>query len=154
MIGLLLILVSAAQGGEAIGATGALPAAIPGAPAAATGGYAAIASAVVSTVVATIIAFERVSGWKAKHEAPPPVPVPLIPAPPSLPAPVSPEILTRLSSLETRIGAIEKTTETIKDNDRNTGLSLARMEGQMSTFGERFERLEAMLTQAIFRREN
>ena len=153
MIGLLLILVSAAQGGEAIGATGALPVVIPQATTA-TSGYATIASAVVSTVVATIIAFERVSGWKTKQETSPPVPAPIAPAPPPPPVPVSPEILTRLSSLETRIGAIEKTTETIKDNDRNTGLSLARMEGQMSTFGERFERLEAMLTQAIFRRDN
>lgn len=151
MITVLLILVSAAQGGEAIGATGALPAVIPEASTA-TGGYATIASAVVSTVVATLIAFEKMSVWKTKQEAPPPVPAPLAPAPP--PAPVAPEILTRLGSLETRIGAIEKTTETIKDNDRNTGLSLARMEGQIGTFGERFERMEHLLTKAIFHRDN
>lgn len=153
MITALAILVSVAQGGEAIGATGALPPVIPEASTA-TGGYATIASAVVSTVVATIIAFEKMSVWKTKQEAPPPVPAPAAPAPPPPPVPVSPEILTRLGSLETRIGAIEKTTETIKDNDRNTGLSLARMEGQIGTFGERFERLETMLTKAIFHRDH
>jgi len=146
-----LILVSAAQAGEAIGATGAVPAVtaeIPTGP----GGYASIASAVVSTLVATIIAFERISGWKGKAEpSPPPAPPPIV-APPS--PPISPEMLARLNALDTRIGAIEKTTETIRDNDRNAGLSLARMEGQIGAFSERLERMENLLTKAIFHRDN
>ena len=153
-MGWYLILVSVAYAGEAIGATGA---AAPVTPEANPGSYASIASAVVSTAVATLLAFERISGWKkADAPTPPPVAPPAPPVSPAVPppSPVAPEILTRLSSLETRIGAIEKTTETIKDNDRNTGLSLARMEGTMGTFSERFERLETMLTKAIFHREH
>lgn len=147
----LLILVSAAQAGEAIGATGAVPAVTSEIPAGA-GGYASIASAVVSTVVATIIAFERISGWKGKAEPPPPPAPPPLVAPPS--PPISPEMLARLNALDTRIGAIEKTTETIRDNDRNAGLSLARMEGQIGAFSERLERMENLLTKAIFHRDN
>lgn len=148
------IFVSIAQAGEAIGATSAVPATLGVAPEtpAGAGGYASIVSAVVSTVVATVIAFERISDWKGKSESSPPSAPPPIVVPPS--SPISPEMLARLNALDTRIGAIEKTTETIRDNEQNASLSLARMEGQIGAFSERLERMENLLTKAIFRRDN
>ena len=116
-----------------------------------------IISAVMSTVVGLVIATEKVTSYLGNRRAeqapaaPPPAPAPA-PAPAPSHAPFPPEISTKLSALEAkmenvegRLDRLETTTRSIEQNDRDNTKSLARVEGRLTDWFDRFERVEKIL---------
>lgn len=116
-----------------------------------------IISAIMSTVVGLVIATEKVTTYLGQRSAaataataaaaapPAPVPVPTH-------APFPPEISNKLSALEAkmenvegRLDRLETTTRSIEQNDRDNTKSLARVEGRLSDWSDRFERVEKIL---------
>ncbi len=114
-----------------------------------------IVSAVMSTVVGLVIATEKVTTYLGQRSAAATAATAAAAAPPTpapTPTPFPPEISNKLSALEAkmenvegRLDRLEATTRSIEKNDRDNTKSLARVEGRLSDWGDRFDRIEKIL---------
>lgn len=109
-----------------------------------------IISAVMSTVVGLVIATEKVTTYlgqrstaaaQAAAQAPNPTPISF---PPELSNKLS-AMEAKMENVEGRLDRLEATTRSIEQNDRDNTKSLARVEGRLSDWSDRFERVEKIL---------
>lgn len=97
----------------------------------------------VSVVVGAVVLLDRLGFLPARQPATP-APHPATP-PATPPGPAPADLLARMASLETRIGAIEATVGGMDARDRQDAVVLGRLAEKVEGLGGHLERIEAAL---------